>query len=165
MSNDRQFQLKTKIVATRGVKDYRATIPMIVRPADVVLEIGCEWGVSTRVLAEYTETVLGTDVSPECISRAREMHPDLRFAVLDAFDLRAVGELQLPPTVVYIDMSGLSGYRSTLDVLSLVNSYSSLLRPRTIVVKSGALVNLAARLQVGARAAASPDKQPLEPAQ
>ena len=72
MPNDRQFQPKTKIVATRDVKGYRATI---------------------------------------------------------------------------LDVSGLSGFRSTLDVLALLNSYAALLDPRTIVVKSGALLNLARRLE------------------
>ncbi len=147
MANDRQFQLKTRIVATRDVKDYRATIPDVVRDDDVVLEIGCEWGTTTRVLAERAAYVLGTDVSRECIERAKNKHPELSFDVLDAFDLRAILDLGRSFTVVYIDVSGLSGFRSVLDVLALLNSYASLMSPRVIVVKSGALVNLARRLE------------------
>lgn len=146
MPNDRQFQLKTKIVATRDVKGYRATIPDFVRVDDEVLEIGCEWGTTTTVLAAHAGRVLGTDLSNECIERARTQHPTLEFGVLDAFDLRAVLALGREFTVVYIDVSGLSGFRSVLDVLALLNSYSALLALRVVVVKSGALVNLAHRL-------------------
>lgn len=147
MANDRQHQLKTKIVATRGVKDYRATIEQIVRPDDVVLEIGCEWGTTTPLLAQRSAHVLASDISASCIDRARHQHPELAFTVLDAFDLRAILDLDECFTVIYIDVSGLSGFRSTLDVLALLNSYAALLSPRVIVVKSGALVNLARRLE------------------
>jgi hypothetical protein len=47
MANEHQFKLTTRFVATRGVKEYRATIPALVTPDDVVLEIGCEWGTTT----------------------------------------------------------------------------------------------------------------------
>ena len=147
MPNDRQFQVKTKIVATRDVKGYRGTIAEFVREDDVLLEIGCEWGTTTRLLAERAGCVLATDISRECIERAAEANPTLTFAVLDAFDLRALLALDRHFTVIYIDVSGLSGFRSTLDVLALLNSYASLLAPRVIVVKSGALVNLAKRLE------------------
>jgi trans-aconitate methyltransferase len=147
MPNDRQFQAKTRIVATRDVKGYRATIVDIVRADDVVLEIGCEWGTTTPLLTQHAASVLATDVSSECIDRARANHPDLSFDVLDAFDLRAIVDLGRAFTVIYIDVSGISGFRSTLDVLALLNSYSSLLAPRVIVVKSGSLVNLARRLE------------------
>ena len=54
-----------------------------------MLEIGCEWGTTTVLLAQQCREVIGTDVSPDCIARARQMHPDLHFEVLDAFDVRA----------------------------------------------------------------------------
>ena len=147
MPNDRQYQLKTKFLAARDVKDYRATIDEVVRPDDTVLEIGCEWGTTTPLLAQRARRVLATDISSACIERARQQHPDLSFATLDAFDLRALLDLGEPFSVIYIDVSGLSGFRSTLDVLALLNSYAAMLNPRVIVIKSGALVNLARRLE------------------
>ena len=42
MANDRQFKVTTRIIATRGVKEYRDTILAVVRPDDHVLEVGCE---------------------------------------------------------------------------------------------------------------------------
>ena len=145
MANDRQFRAKTRFVATRGVKEYRATIPVWVNADDVVLEIGCEWGTTTALIAPHCKTVLGTDVSSECIDRARKEHPAIRFTVLDAFDVRAALDLAERFTKVYIDMSGLSGYRSLLDTISLLNMYASALRPEAIIIKSGALKQFSSR--------------------
>ena len=143
MANDRQFKATTRIIATRGVKEYRETIPAMVRPDDHVLEAGCEWGTTTAVLARYAAHVIGTDISPKCIGRARAMRPGLDFQVLDAFDLRSVLDLGVPFTKVYIDLSGLSGYRGLLDLIALIQAYAAIVRPDTVVVKSGALKHFA----------------------
>ena len=139
MANEQQFKAKTTFVAARGVKEYRATIPVWVHAHDVVLEIGCEWGTTTALIAPHCREVLGTDVSSDCIDRARQEHPALHFAVLDAFDVRAALDLGKDFSKVYIDMSGLSGYRSLLDTISLLSMYASALRPEAIIIKSGAL--------------------------
>lgn len=143
MANERQFKLKTKFIATRGVKEYRQTIRRWVTGEDVVLEIGCEWGTTTVLIAPHCKEVIGTDVSAECIARARREHPGIRFEVLDAFDVRAALALDRPITKIYIDMSGLSGYRSLLDVISLLTMYATVLRPEAIIIKSGALKRFA----------------------
>ncbi len=147
MPNDRQFQPKTKLLATTGVKNYRSTIDEVVRADDFVLEIGCEWGTTSVLLQPRCDRLLATDVSAECIERASRRYPHVEFSVLDAFDLKAVFDVAQGVSVIYIDVSGLSGFRSVLDVISLLNAYSALLAPRRIVVKSGALVNLARRLE------------------
>jgi len=143
MANDNQFRTRALMVATRGVREYRETIPSLVRPGDVVLEVGCGWGTTTAQLARQANDVLGTDVSRECIVRSQSLHPTLDFRVLDAFDLRAVLDLAKPFSAVYIDLSGLSGYRGLLDLIALLNTYAALLQPRVIVVKSGALKHFA----------------------
>ena len=147
MANENQFKLRTRFIATRGVQEYRATIEPLVTPEDVVLELGCEWGTTTALLARHCQQVIGTDVSRECIARARRTHPDLRFEVLDAFDVRAaltLGQrLERPFTKVYLDLSGLSSYRALLDVIALMNMYATVLRPDTIIVKSGSLKHFA----------------------
>jgi trans-aconitate methyltransferase len=144
MANEKALKLKTTFVGTRGVKEYRESIPFWVMPDDVVLEIGCEWGTTTALIAPHCREVIGTDISPDVIQRARAKHPHLRFEVLDAYDVRAALELGKPFSVVYIDMSGLSGYRALLDVIALLTMYATLFRPRAIVVKSGALKQFAA---------------------
>ncbi len=102
-------------------------------------EISCEWGTTTEIIAQYCKEVIGTDISPECIQRARERHPNLHFEVLDGFDVRSALELGKQFTKIYIDISGLSGYRSLLDVISLLIMYATVLRPEVIIIKSGAL--------------------------
>ena len=148
MANENQFKLRTRFIATRGVQEYRATIASLLTPDDVVLELGCEWGTTTALLARSCRNVVGTDVSRECIVRARSLHPELRFEVLDAFDVRAalrLGEEQgWQFTKVYMDLSGLSSYRALLDVIALMTMYATVLRPDTLVVKSGALKHFAA---------------------
>ena len=143
MANERQFKLKTKFVGTRGVKEYRASISQWITGDDIVLEIGCEWGTTTAQIAPHCKEVIGTDVSRECIERARQQHPEIRFEVMDAFDVRAALGLGKPFTKIYIDMSGLSGYRSLLDVISLLTMYATVFRPEAIIVKSGALKHFA----------------------
>jgi hypothetical protein len=143
MANDRQFRWTTRLVATRGVKEYRETIPAWVGAEDTVLELGCEWGTTTALLAPRCREIIGTDVSPDCIERARQRHPAIRFEVLDAFDVRAALELGKPFTKVYFDLSGFSGYRSLLDVIALLTMYATVLRPEAIIVKSGALKHFA----------------------
>lgn len=142
VANERQFKLRTRYVATRGVKEYRESINEWVHPRDSVLEIGCEWGTTTALIAQRCKDVLGTDISEKVIERAREQHPDIRFAAFDAFDVLAASQLG-DFTKVYIDMSGLSGYRSLLDVISLLTMYATVLRPEAIIVKSGALKHFA----------------------
>ncbi len=144
MANERQFRLKTKFVAARGVREYRATIEQWVGPEDLVLEIGCEWGTTTVLIAPHCKEVIGTDISSEVIERARERHPHIRFEVFDAFDVRAAAEIGDHFDKIYIDMSGLSGYRSLLDTIALLNMYATTFRPEAIIIKSGALKDFAA---------------------
>ena len=145
MANERQFKLKTRLIATRNVREYRQTIPEWVGPDDVILEIGCEWGTTTVLIAPHCKEVIGTDVSAENIERARRSHPGIRFEVLDAFNLPAAMALGRQFTKIYIDISGFSGYRSLLDVISMLNTYATLLKPEAIIVKSAALKNFASR--------------------
>lgn len=143
MANEQQFKLRTRFIATRGVQEYRASITDLVQPQDVVLELGCAWGSTTHLLAARSRLVIGTDVSPVCIARARQEHPDLTFAVLDAFDVRAALTLGQPFNKIYMDLSGFSSYRALLDVIALATMYATVFRPETIVVKSGALKQFA----------------------
>jgi trans-aconitate methyltransferase len=147
MANENQFKLRTRFLATRGVHEYRATIVSLITDEDAVLELGCAWGTTTALLAERCRLVVGTDVSPQCIARARRSYPHVRFEVLDAFDVRAALQLSerlgVAFTKVYVDLSGLSSYRALLDVIALLTMYATVLRPDTVVAKSGSLKHFA----------------------
>jgi tRNA/tmRNA/rRNA uracil-C5-methylase (TrmA/RlmC/RlmD family) len=141
--NQNQFRVKTKFIGTRNVQEYRETIPVWVNENDVVLEIGCEWGTTTQIIAQYCKEVIGTDISSKCIERAKKEHPKLHFEILDGFDVRAALDMGKQFTKIYIDISGISGYRSLLDAIALLIMYATMFRPEAIIVKSGALKQFA----------------------
>jgi len=145
MANEKQFKVRTKYIGTRGVKEYRETIAHWVHPDDVVLEIGCEWGTTSVLIAPHCKRLVATDISSECIERARGMYPDIRFETLDGFDVRAAQDFGEDFTKIYIDMSGLSGYRSLLDAISLLQMYATVFRPEAIIMKCGSLKQFASR--------------------
>jgi hypothetical protein len=107
---------------------------------------------------------VGTDVSPDCIARARRTYPHLRFEVLDAFDVRAALQLGRPFTKVYVDLSGLSSYRALLDVIALLTMYATVLRPDVIVAKSGALKHFASHCAAWPPGSAGGQEMPPRPA-
>ena len=76
MANNRQYRSRTLFVGTRGVKEYRASIPHWVNGSDTVLEIGCEWGTTTTIIAEHAAAVIGTDVSPTRSTSTCRGYPD-----------------------------------------------------------------------------------------
>ena len=63
--------------------------------------------------------------------------------MLDAYDIMAVRGLGRPFTKIYLDVSGLSAYRSLLDLIALLNMYATVVQPEIVVVKSGALKQFA----------------------
>ena len=143
MANDKQYKIKTKYIGTRGVKEYRATIQEWIKPNDNILEVGCEWGTTSVLLHDICKNLIATDVSSECIERARSMYPEIRFEVLDVFNIKAAMDYEVKFNKIYIDVSGFSGYRSLLDILALLNMYSTIFEPEAIIVKSGALKQFA----------------------
>ena|SRR3990167_5471310 len=104
MANENQFKLKTKYIAPRGVAEYRDTIKEFVKPSDFIfckekrrlraldrspsLEIGCEWGITSVLIHEVCKNLIATDISLECITRARSQYPEIRFETLDAFNIK-----------------------------------------------------------------------------
>ena len=143
MANENQFKLKTKYIATRGVEEYRQTIKTWVKPSDLVLEIGCEWGTTSRELFAVCKNLIATDISQDCITEAKKRNPEITFATLDAFNIKQAMKLGDHFTKIYIDMSGLSSYRALLDVISLMNMYASVFGPEAIIIKSGSLKQFA----------------------
>jgi len=145
MANENQYQLKTLFVATRGVSEYRQSIEKYIEPVDKILEIGCEWGTTSEVLYKKCKNLIATDISLDCIKRARNLRPDIRFEVLDVYDINKALSFKKAFNKMYIDVSGLSGYRSLLDVIALLNMYATIFNLEAIVIKSGALKNFAKR--------------------
>lgn len=146
MANEKQYKLKTLFVGTRGVDEYRESINTYISKTDKVLEIGCEWGTTSEIIYPKCAQLIATDISLKCIERAREMRPDIHFETLDVYDVRRAQSFGVSFNKMYIDVSGLSGYRSVLDVLALLNMYASVFEMEAIVIKSGSLKELGKRL-------------------
>jgi len=145
VANEKQYKLKTLYVGTRGVQEYRVSIPQFIKPEDKVLEVGCEWGTTSEILYKYSQNLIATDISPKCIKRAKSMRPNIHFDTLDVYDLKRAMSFGVDFNKMYIDVSGLSGYRSLLDVVSLLDRYASVFPLEVIVIKSGALKDFAKR--------------------
>ena len=145
MANENQYKLKTVYVGTRGVQEYRDSIGTYISSTDKVLEIGCEWGTTSVHIFPKCEKLIATDISAKCIEKAREIRPEIHFETLDVYDIRRAQSFGVEFNKMYIDVSGLSGYRSVLDVLALLNMYASVFPMDAIVVKSGALKDLSRR--------------------
>ena len=143
MANEKQFKLKTLYIATRGVEEYRQSIQTWVKSTDTVLEIGCEWGTTSTLIHNVCKNLIATDISLDCIERARQQYPEIRFETLDAFNIKAAMKFGDHFSKIYIDMSGLSSYRALLDVIALLNQYAAIFEPAAIIIKSGSLKQFA----------------------
>lgn len=145
MANENQYKLKTLFIGTRGVQEYRESIDTYIQESDRVLEIGCEWGTTSELIFPKCQKLIATDISQDCIQKAKQKRPQIHFETLDVYDIRKAQSFGVDFNKMYIDVSGLSGYRSVLDVIALLNMYSSVFNMDAIVVKSGALKDLSRR--------------------
>lgn len=143
MANEQQYKLFTKFIATRGVEEYRSTISQCIQANDSILELGCEWGTTSAFLFAKCKNLIATDISTECLQRARQKHPQINFQTLDAFDISSALKFHTKFTKIYFDLSGFSVYRSLLDVISMLHMYASVFQPEIIVIKSGSLKQFA----------------------
>jgi len=151
---------KPYIIAGVGVEEYRRTIPHVVQEADVCLEVGCFSGTTTRIVHDAAKLgyCIGVDIGSRIIARAKQEHPDMHFAIGDAWKtldmLRIKRNVESSSDrvlegydVVYADIGGLSGPDGTLESLSLLDALGYGLEPRCIVIKSRCMKRLASSLR------------------
>jgi len=163
------------IISTVGVDEYRRTIPYTVQGGDSVLEVGCHFGRTTRLLhdaAKFQEDgktqqqsssgyCIGVDIGPKIIASAKKQYPDIHFAVGNAWRTLELLKLKNEVThddeipnelslwgyeVVYADIGGLSGSDGLLESLTFLDSLANALEPRFIVIKSMCMKRLSSRL-------------------
>lgn len=92
------------------------------------LEIGCGYGYASELLAEHGYRVLGTDISPHAIERARQelKVPGVEFAVWDAGTEQIEGQFDLIMALEVIE--------HLPDPDSALRSWAGLLRPGGVLV-------------------------------
>ncbi|WIA32469.1 hypothetical protein OEZ86_003289 [Tetradesmus obliquus] len=72
------FQQPKLILVTAATEDYRRLARSQVSSSDVVLELGCSYGMATNMLAEHAAAVVGIDNSEEAVAQARKRYPHVR---------------------------------------------------------------------------------------
>ena len=148
-----------------GVNEYRRTIPFLLEKGDSVIEVGCHFGRTTKLLHEAVTNAessddqgfcAGVDIGSKIIANAKKQYPHVVFEVVDAWhtlELLKVkakhstgGASSLGYDVVYADIGGLSGAYGLLESLALLDSIARALEPRCIVIKSLCMNRLASQL-------------------
>ncbi len=124
-----------KLIVTKGVKEYRNTIPHCVCKSDLVLEIGFAWGTTTNLLSQVCKKVVGMDKGSSYYKAIRD-YPQIEFHKIDGFNISEVLNLNYDFNKIYIDISGCRGI---FDVLKMVQMYKGAFNPDLIVVKSSRL--------------------------
>ena len=112
-------QRHSSIVGAVGVKQYRETIPFVVREGDVCVEVGCHLGTTTTLIHEAAAAnresgdhsidningnfagnkidnrgCLGVDVGSSIIKSARKKYPQLSFEVGDGFKTGSLARMK-----------------------------------------------------------------------
>lgn len=157
----------SSIIGAVGVKQYRDTVPFVVKKGDICVEVGCHLGTSTTIINEAAKGgdgnsnapggCLGVDVGSHIIKKAIVKYPHLSFEVGDGFKTGELARMKKEHfentnystniyDVVYVDIGGLSGSEGLLEAISLLASISNSLEPRCIVIKSLCIRRLASCL-------------------
>ncbi|KAL9178854.1 hypothetical protein ACHAXT_003985 [Thalassiosira profunda] len=155
---------RSLIIGAVGVKQYRETIPFVVREGDVCIEVGCHLGTTATLIDEAAKGgdpvsggCLGVDVGSSIIKAARKKYPHLSFEVGDGFRTGSLARMRTAYfgvhtanrstyDVVYVDIGGLSGSEGLLESVALLASIDHSLEPRCIVIKSLCVRRLASCL-------------------
>ena len=113
-------------------------------------------GTSTALLHETLRRLgggecAGVDVSASVIEHAAALHPDVRFSQCDAWDVRGLQHSMADgavPSLVMLDVGGISSFNGELDALALVRLVCSAFGDglQAVVVKSTCLHRTARNL-------------------
>jgi hypothetical protein len=138
------------LIPSVGVEEYRKTIPFVVQESDSVIELGCHYGRTTKLLNDASGCI-GVDIGPKIIQHAKRQYPDIEFHVASAWSTMDL--LKLSPgansgfDIVYADIGGLSGPDGLLESLALLDALGNALQPKCIVIKSLCMQQFSAKLQ------------------
>lgn len=150
-----------EVVACEEVSEYRAAAVALIKPTDLVLEIGSHVGGTTKFIAGVAKRVVGVDQQPELVAEARLKYPDIQFENFDAFQagkLLALKKSAEPDTFskVFIDISG---SRDLGTVFRLMDLIDNIIKPELQVVKSQPLKKMLLRSRLWIHHPAGPHNQ------
>jgi predicted O-methyltransferase YrrM len=148
VTSNSQERSPSVIVVTRETVDYHKATRVEVQPADMVLEVGCDLGECCAVASTCCgyERVVGVDLAPLSVSRARKAFPAIRFEVMDVLQAGAgeglrnlQREIKGEFSKVLIDINGNRDLGAVCRVIQVVVQE---LTPAAIIVKSRALYDI-----------------------
>eukprot|EP01080_Neovahlkampfia_damariscottae_P006546 gene6546-10552_t len=129
-----------KILVCETTHEYRRMAKTQIDKNDLVLEIGSDFGETTKFLHEICKKVIGIDKSKVHVERAKKMHPEIQFECLDVFlKIEKFKEIGKGCNKIFIDINGNREYQSVIDLIILVKD---LFKPEMIFVKSKKLKDL-----------------------
>jgi hypothetical protein len=137
-------QSRLKVMCAVGVNQYRSTTSML-RAGDQVLEIGCHFGITTKLLHDHVSATggraLGVDIGKQALVESRRRYPDCEFEEGSAWDTARLMALCPGLNAIYIDIGGVSGYDGLLEGVALIEQLVCAYRPtlHLLVIKSRAM--------------------------
>eukprot|EP01127_Copromyxa_protea_P017471 TRINITY_DN5323_c0_g1_i1.p1 TRINITY_DN5323_c0_g1~~TRINITY_DN5323_c0_g1_i1.p1 ORF type:complete len:188 (+),score=35.52 TRINITY_DN5323_c0_g1_i1:154-717(+) len=96
-----------RVVGTFGVSQYRDVIPFVCLPNDNVLEIGCQHGMTTLLIAKHCTRgqIFGVDIGKPSIERAVDVQNERRSKkptkVVDGVTVEGPNEFENAPVIEY----------------------------------------------------------------
>ncbi|MEN4006662.1 MAG: rRNA adenine N-6-methyltransferase family protein [Methanobacteriaceae archaeon] len=126
------------------IKVYREALKNVIRTDDVVVELGCHVGNSTKILAELARKIIALDNSPEATESMTEIENKYRNVKFIKADVRLHETLEniikiiKSCDVLSVDLGG--GYHpdTTFKVFFI---WSSSLKPRETVIRNRGLLD------------------------
>jgi len=89
---------------------------------DSILDVGCGKGAFTRLLKKANNYVVGIDVSPTAIQKARAKYLEIDFRVLDATDIASLGR-RFDLIVMMELLSYVEGWRMSLKTAASMTDW------------------------------------------
>jgi SAM-dependent methyltransferase len=119
-----------------NVGTYRRYARNLPRAEDIVIELGCADGQTTRYLARRAALVVAVDSAPAVIAAARERNQgrgNIHFVAADADEVGRVAAVAGAADLLFVDVGGSSppwiGYK-------LARQYRDMFLPRAVVLRS-----------------------------
>ena len=138
--------LSGSIVVVPETSQYRALAISQVTTRDRVLEIGCDFGVCTAILARQASHALGVDISAARVQKASQTYGHVAdFEVLDCLsDLEGLTRVAASRNKFFIDINGNRSADTVLDAIANLQHVVKIM-PDIVVVKSRELFKLLRR--------------------
>ena len=127
---------RCELIVCGNVGTFRRQARDLPRPEDIVIELGCADGQTTRYLARRAALVVAVDAAPKVVVAARERNlgrDNIHFVAADADEVGRVAAVTGAADLLFVDVGGSSppwiGYK-------LAKQYRDMFLPRAVILRS-----------------------------